>query len=630
MTSLNSCRALDDSKQKRIKSESELPLALRAALKPPERLTVSQWADKFRMLDGKTSSMPGPWRTSFTPYAKAPMDAFTDPDIENIILMFGTQAAKTEIINNMIGYATDQDPGPTMVVYPEEKTAEFASVERLQPMFEATESIEKKFRKRESERLELRFADMYIALVGANSPSKLASRPIRYLFRDEIAKYKKWTGDEASPLKLTEERTKTFPHNKKIVDASTPKLKGDNIDKAFNKANVRYYYYVPCPHCGQKQRFRMGTRNAPGGIKWPEEAGKDPELVLDTAWYECEFCHGVIQDKHKLAMLQAGEWVGDKRTKGRVRSVAYHLNSIYSPFVTFGRVAKEFLESKDDPSELMNFVNSWLAETWEDKAATLDSDLVLSKQTDLPEGMVPDWAQLLTGGVDVQKNRMYWTIRAWGYKMTSQKVASGMVETWADLEMIMNKFWPDTNAELRWQVNLCAVDSGYDTETVYDFCLMNQEWAVPVKGSSNPMVQRYRKSAIEAPGKQFHGQSLYIADGDQYKNMIAGRLNKPLGEGCWMVHAECDRDYAAQVTAEHKIRERKNGRDVETWVKKTSTADNHYLDTEVYAALAADLRHVRYLGDIEAKSAAPAPVGESAQEAKKEWIDEKVGEGWFE
>ena len=108
----------------------------------------------------------------------------------------------------------------------------------------------------------------------------------------------------------------------------------------------------------------------------------------------------------------------------------------------------------------MNFVNSWLGETWEDKAATLDSDVVLSKLTELPECVVPDWAQLLTGGVDVQAHRMYFTIRAWGFRMTSQKITGGVVETWADLEKIMNRLWPDINGEAKWQVNLCAIDSG--------------------------------------------------------------------------------------------------------------------------------------------------------------------------
>ena len=64
-----------------------------------------------------------------------------------------------------------------------------------------------------------------------------------------------------------------------------------------------------------------------------------------------------------------------------------------------------------------------------------------------------------------------------------------------------------------------------------------------------------------------------------------------------MVYQDCDRRYAEMITAEHKIETIKNNRRVTSWVPKTSGIDNHYLDTEVYAALAADLLEVRYLGE---------------------------------
>ena len=562
--------------------------------------------------------MPGPWRTSFVPYTKAVMDAFTDPDIEEIALMWGTQSAKTECINNMIGYAIDQDPGPMMIVYPEEGTAEFASLERLQPMFEATDNIRNKFRKRESERLELRFDDMYIALVGANSPSKLASRPIRYLLRDETAKYKKWARDEASPMKLSEERTKTFPHNKKIVDASTPKYDGDNIDKSFKKANVRYYYYVPCPHCGHKQRFRMGEKKQPGGIKWPEEIKNDPELALDEAWYECESCLGVIQDKHKLAMLRAGEWRPDRKPSGRIRSVAYHLNSIYSPFVTFGKVAKEFLVSKDEPADLMNFVNSWLAETWKETTVTLASDLIINERmAEHEEGTVPEDGFLLTMGVDVQLNHFIWTVRAWGEKLTSWNVAHGRVETFSDIEGILYNQWHCPVTGEIFYIQKCGMDSGYNTDDVYLFCTQHGGLVVPTKGSSQPLTSRYVISKIEK--EQFAGMQLYRFDPDQYKNYLAGRISKPMGAGSWMVYKGCDRDYADQICAEQK--QLIKGREV--WSKVRSHAANHFLDAEVNAALAADLLGVRWLRKPEIIVNSQPDKAESGG-----WVNRR-GNGWW-
>lgn len=561
--------------------------------------------------------MPGPWKTSFVPYAKEPMDAFTDPEIEHIILCFGSQASKTEIILNMIGYAADKDPGPMLVVYPEDDTAEFASENRIEPMVLSVPSLKNKYDQRNSEKLELKFDDIFIALNGANSPSKLASKPIRYLFRDEINKYKQWVGKEASPLDLSEERTKTFPHNRKIVDASTPVLKTGNIWVALENADALKKYYVPCPHCGVKQILSFKQ------IKWPKEINNDAKLARDVAWYECEHCKSVIEDRHKQQMLLLGEWRQVNQSVGRIRSVAYHINSIYSPFVSFGDMAHKFLISKNYPEKLMNFINSWLAEPWEDKAATLDRDVVLEKQASEQESVVPEWAQLLTGGVDVQKGYMYWSIDAWGARLTSQNIAHGWVETWEDLEKIMNRYWPDVNGELRCQVNLCAIDSGYDTENVYDFCLQNQDWAVPVKGSSTPMISRYRRSKIDNPNSKAFGQTLYIVDPDQYKNLIAARINRPVGMGCFMVFAGCDAEYAEQLTAEHKIRERKGNREIETWVPKSSSAANHYLDCKVYSSLAADLLQVRYLDDLTETAAATQPANNDKDVNSEEWLKVK-------
>jgi phage terminase large subunit GpA-like protein len=579
MTSLNSSPAqaiIRKARRKRILIE--LPLALRLALKPPERLTVSQWADKNRVLDN-ISSKPGPWKTSFVPYTKEPMDAFTNKEIEQIILVWGTQSAKTECINNMIGYAVDQDPGPAMVVYPEEKTAEFASNKRIQTMVLSTESIARKFNTR-SKVLELDFIDMFIALVSANSPSQLASRPIRYLFRDEIDKYNTWSGDEASPLKLTKERTKAFSYNRKIVDASTPVTKNKNIWPMYLSADARYKYQIPCPHCKTMQPLVFKQ------IKWPKEINDSSKLVEDAAWYECCHCKEKIHDGHKQAMLRLGEWKVENKTVGRIRSVAYHLNSIYSPFVTFGQVAKEFLESKDEPKDLMNFVNSWLAEPWEAKGKRYKSDTILEHKSSYNRGKVHQSSQILVAGVDVQLDHFWWGVRAWGPDMTSWLVDYGRTETWTDIEKILRQPYPINETGETVFINKACIDSGYNTDEVYKFCAYNQDICVPTKGSSRPLRSRYVQSKIDRDIAL--GLILYIFDPNQFKDFIAGRLAHEVNApGAWMLPADIDKLYADQIVAEQKVEGK--------WEPISSHAQNHMLDVEVNIALAAELCGVRYL-----------------------------------
>ena len=278
-----------------------------------------------------------------------------------------------------------------------------------------------------------------------------------------------------------------------------------------------------------------------------------------------------------------------------VEKVCFWINTLYSPFVRFSQIAKEFMNSRHDPEKLQNFVNSWLAEPWEDTKLKTSAALVLERQTDLPVFVVPNWAKLITGGVDVQQNCLYWTIRAWGDFLTSQNIAHGQAYSFKDIEDVMNRQYL-TEDGMQMVVNLCLIDSGYDADDVYDFCSYNSDWALPCKGSSNPMKSHFMISMVNKDYSKAYGMQLIIVDGDKYKDMIAGRLHKQNGRGSWMVYQGCDVEYAEQVTAEHKVNVKTgNGKTVLRWVPKYSHAPNHYLDCECYAMAAADTLGLRGL-----------------------------------
>ena len=234
-------------------------------LRPPEQLTVSEWAEKYRMLDSKSSAMPGPWSNDITPYLTGVMDEFNNYETEKIIFVKPTQIGGTEALQNMIGYIVMQDPSPTMIVYPTDTLAKSVSENRLQPMLKATPEIAKKFDENSS-LLELQFDSMYISLTGSNSPSGLASKPIRFLMMDEVDKYPGASSKEADPIKLATERTKTF-HNKKIYITSTPTLKTGHIWKEKEAADIEKHFFVPCPHCGEYIEFKFQN------IRFPDDEG---------------------------------------------------------------------------------------------------------------------------------------------------------------------------------------------------------------------------------------------------------------------------------------------------------------------------------------------------------------------
>ena len=587
-------------------------------LKPPENMTVSQWADKYRILDAKTSAMPGPWRTDQTPYLKGIMDEFNNYETEEIVYVKPTQVGGTECLQNMVGYIIQQDPAPTMIVYPTEQLAKSISENRLQPMFKATPELRKKFDEN-SQLLELQFDGMYLTLAGSNSPSSLASKAIRFLFLDEVDKYPGASRKEADPISLARERTKTF-HNSKIFITSTPTLKSGHIWKEKEDADIEKHYFVPCPHCGEYIELKWSQ------VTFPSEEGMSAADRAEFANYICQECGCIITDQDKPDMLRYGEWRIVKQNTKFVRKVAFWMNTLYSPFVRFSEVVKEFLTSKGDPEKLQNFVNSWLAEPWEDTKLKTNADLVMERQTEVEEFMVPEWAKLLTAGVDVQENCLYWSIRAWGNHLTSQNIAHGQAYSFQEIARIMNLEYrmPDETPIV---VALALIDSGNEADSVYDFCADNSDWALPSKGSSNPMLSHYKLSKINKAESKAYGMNLVLVDTGKYKDMIAGRMRKKNGSGSWMVYAGCDREYAEQVTAEHKVNVRtNNGKVKQEWVQKTSHADNHYLDCEVYAMAAADVLGVRtlHLNELEEQ-----PKKQEKQEQhyapEENWISQNEG-----
>lgn len=586
-------------------------------LKPPEDITVSEWADKYRILDAKTSAMPGPWRTEQTPYLKGIMDEFNNYETEEIVYIKPTQVGGTECLQNMAGYIIQQDPAPTMIVYPTDKLAESMSENRLQPMIKAAPTLKKRFLENESSKLELQFDGMYLTLAGSNSPSSLASKAIRFLFLDEVDKYPGASKKEADPISLARERTKTF-HNRKIFITSTPTLKTGHIWKAKEDADIEKHFFVPCPHCGEYIEFKWKQ------VHFPKEEGMSLADRAEFASYVCQECGCVITDQDKPDMLRLGEWRTVKQNTKFVRKVAFWMNTLYSPFVRFSEVVKEFLKSKDDPEQLQNFVNSWLAEPWEDTKLKTNADLVMERQTEYEELVVPDWAKMLTGGVDVQENCLYWTIRAWGSYLTSQNIAHGQAFSFQEVERVMNLEYqmPDGTPMV---VALALIDSGYNADLVYDFCVSNSDWALPSKGSSNPMLSHYKMSTVNKTDSRAFGMNLVLVDTGKYKDMIAGRMKKKNGSGSWMVYAGCDREYAEQVTAEHKVNVKMgNGKVKQEWQLKTSHADNHYLDCEVYALAAADALGVRslYLNDVKEE---PQVKQEKQYAPEESWISQHEG-----
>jgi phage terminase large subunit GpA-like protein len=604
-----------------------------AAFKPPEKISGSEWANRYRILT-EISPEPGPYRTSRTPYAKQPMDDFSDPEIEHIVLCFSTQVGKTEIIYNCLGYAIDQDPSSAMLVMPTDKAGHYVSLNRIQPMIEASERLrDKKHPDRNRWSLfEMAFVGgMVLSIAGANSPTDLSSKPIRYLFRDEVDKYGLWSGKEADPMSLSWERTKNF-WNRKIFDVSTPTTEEGNITKELKTCDTVSDFEVPCPFCGQYQVMFFEQ------IKWPH--GDDghsvtPEEAERTAWYECESCREKITDLYKPQMLRMGRW----KPRGNVRplhpkKVGYHLPSWYSPWVTFGQCAKEWLSSKDFPEKLMNFVNSWKAEPWSERVATKTTMQLMANRNDLDPLVVPQDAIGLTAGIDPSGGLFYVAVVAWTWDLSPHLVYYGVLPDWDRVRIFAwETYYTRDVTGVQIQIFRVGLDTGgskYDAESqtmtaaAYDFLrdnggnrIFGTKGERELSGSNHLRLNKVGKM----PGKYgalIPGElPIWHLDTSGFKDIIHYRLDRPEGEkGRFTFHRNTQADFMRHILAEEKRRDRTG-----KYYWYATSRINHWLDCLVIAFAMADPE----CGGGVRVIPLPEPEPRSPSEARESWIGKRGG-----
>lgn len=588
-------------------------------LAPPPRLTVTEWAEKHRVLSAKDSAEPGPYRVSRTPYALEPQDALSPySPVEEVVLMWGAQTSKTTVGGNWVGSLIDLQPGPMMIVQPTIDVAKRYSRQRLVPMIEESPALRRKVRENRSRddantTLLKEYPGGFMVVAGANSAAGLRSMPIRDIFFDEIDAYPLDVDGEGDPISLAEARQSTFARRKRLK-TSTPTTKGvSRIEDAFLATDQRYYH-IACPHCGLHQRLEWGG-DKPYGIKWAKDA--DGRHLPDTAHYVCAHNGCIIEEHHKRTVLMCealggtARWVPDN-PGAAPRRRGYHLSSLYSPlgFLSWRELVEEWLVARElskvgDQSKLRAFVNTRLAETWEEQGDKIQHHELARRAEDFPLGAVPFGGLMLTQGVDVQPDRLEVRTWAWGRGEESWLVDRHVLygdpnldeavegSPWARLTQLRRS--PLRHASGRdMLVEACGIDTGgHNTQAVYNYCRTHAHAHVlALKGSSQSNRQVMGKpSAVDVSwrGKTLaRSLKLWLVGTDTAKHLIYGRL-RLVQAGPGYVHLPAvlrETDEFEQLTAERLATRYIKGHAKLEWFKPAGKR-NEGLDCAVYAYAAA-------------------------------------------
>ena len=299
-------------------------------------MTVSQWADKYRRLSSESSAEPGRWRTSKAPYQREIMDAVCDMRVQKVVIMSAAQIGKTDaLILNPIGYYMHYDPSPIMVMQPTIQMAETFSKDRLSPMLRDTpvlrDKVNDKSRNSGNTILQKIFPGGHVTMVGANSPSSLASRPIRILLADEIDRYPATAGNEGDPLLLAGKRLATF-WNKKEVCVSTPTNKETSrIAVEFEHSTQEDGTYLVRP--AEHSRPYCGRTSYLTGISWTKSAV--PAQACGVVSSETEWKEQYINGKFVAAHPE-------RKVRG------FHLKRPASLFVDWREIVEKFLTANEE------------------------------------------------------------------------------------------------------------------------------------------------------------------------------------------------------------------------------------------------------------------------------------------
>jgi phage terminase large subunit GpA-like protein len=606
------------------------------AATPPPILTVSQWADRNRKLPESSGARGAQWRTADVPYLRGIMDAVHEPGVRRLALMKSAQVGGSEAINNILGFFIEHDPCPILLVQPAENVAEEWSKERLSDMLRTTPALAavvteakkgakgaKREHAGESTLLLKLFPGGFLALGGANTPNTFARRAARVTIGDDVDRFPPVVGEEGDPADLLVKRSTTFVDALNVM-VSTPTLVGGRIHTLFERSDQRRYFVV-CPAC-RREDWISWSHPEHFHVAWDGEDAR-------TARVECpDVEHGGcgfrITEPVRRQIVAVGQWrpTAESREAGLI---GFHLPAMVT---TLGSASlqtwvEDWLAARAKGKESLRvFINTTLAEGWEDRGARMNSNALMNKREDYGEAIeIPAAAVAITAGVDVQENRFELIVMAWGLAMErwviDKRVIPGspkLAETRAALlEALSRRYVHASGHQL--PIHATCIDTGYETEAVYDFVLAHQSRRIfATKGiagrEGEPIVG---KPAEKRRGNQSRPVPLYPVNVDDAKGDVMDALTK-ITPGPNYIHFPLaldtiDEEFFSQLCAEHR-ETRYNRGGVAThrvWVQDRER--NEALDCAVLCLGAYKLLNpnIRQLAEALAAAPPPGPGGSS-------------------
>ena len=565
--------------------------------RPPEDLTVDQWADKYRILPG-TSAEAGPWRTTRTPYLREPMRAFTDPNVNRIVMVASSQVGKSELELNIIGYIIMQDPGSILFIQPAEADGKKFSRQRIAPMIRACKQLREKVADVKSRDggntiLQKMFPGGSLTITGSNSAPALASMPIRYVIGDERDRWADSAGTEGDPWELAQARQITF-YNRKSVEVSTPTIKDSSKIEASYYQGTQERWLHRCPYCGEYNEICFETVKHEHIKTIVNNREQHAVKIIGHACPDC----GHVYTQNQMRK-QPAKWVADNPEAIKTGCRSFWLTAFASPWVTWESILLDVYKNENDPEKLKVIYNTKLGKLWEHRDVNQSDEEMLKRLEEYPAEL-PDGVLCLTCGVDTQDDRLEYEVVGWGKNGESWGIKKGYImgapdtpEPWARLDDVIDRRYEFSNGQ-GLAISLTLIDSGgHFTQTVYERCRERQAkrvFAIKGRGGEGiPIVNPPKRVAIR--DRKRITCWLYSLGVDAGKAIIYQNIQvqTPGAKYCHFPKGDdrgYDLNYFNGLISERMVRKRTAGGYKMAWEKLPGHRRNEALDCRNYALAA--------------------------------------------
>jgi phage terminase large subunit GpA-like protein len=588
-----------------------------------EKLSMDVWAEENYIIAEQTgAAMPGPWSNYYSPFLVEPMQRLSAIGECQVTIMSCSQWGKSVLSSIFIGHTVDQNPVSMLIVMPTETDANERINIIVRPTFKAIPKLLKHLVPPRPESLnsgkETVLDNMPLFIGWAGSPAALSDKAIGNLILDEVGKYPARSGREADPVSLAKKRQRTFKGRWKRLVISTPVLDDDLIHAEFKKGDM-CQWWVKCPHCNDWHELSWWNVQID-----KKETGEfyEHEYYADGkhSRYVCPDCGALWSEQDRWLAASGGMWCpyGNKVIGGKLEDVredrkhySYQGQAlmIAPMFCTVSDLVADWVSANNskkagDIQPLKDFYNSQLGLPWKEIQKKTQEQLIITHKGLHKNGFVPDYVQLVTQAVDVQKNHFRVQAVGWGYLYRSAIIYNARIETgdteniesWKVLEEFLKMTYPRMDKpDEKLAPIVTGIDCGFNFDVAMNFC-RKITWAlvIPVKGDDHV------RGIYSRNDKDYKPLSLYNLNVNEIKSTVFELLHRSQTPGPGYMQVPADIEYITiqELCSEQQIIEKNKSRKIYRWIPKNeSHPNNHAWDLAVYNKALADIKDVRMLRD---------------------------------